>query len=520
MAATPLPDRLAGPFAALGPGEPDLADRAFTRTAGAPLVRGNAVRLLRDARENYPAWLEAIESAERWIHFESYIIHDDDVGEQFADALMRKARDGVVVRVLYDWMGALGKTRARFWRRLRTAGIEVRCFNPPRLVEPLAWIHRDHRKMLGVDGRVGFVTGLCVGRAWAGDPERGVPPWRDTGVEIRGPAVADVEWAFRRVWKTAGPPVPHEHRPRRDELAPAGDVALRIVASEPWSAGLMRLDQLIAAAARERLWLADAYFAALPSYMQALRAAALDGVDVRLLVPGGTDIPILRPLSRAGYRPLLEAGVRVFEWKGPMMHAKTAVADGRWARVGSTNLNIASWIGNYELDVSVEDTGFGAEMEAAYLADLAHATEIVLTVHPGARRTPFLRQPDDTPEARIRRRARRASRDAGGGSARRAAAGALRLGGAVGAAIADQQQLGRAEVPLIGVLALACLGVASVAFLWPRVIAWPLALACAWFALLLGWQALRLRRRGRTPRVVARSEAGVPAVPDARVPSA
>ena len=155
-------------------------------------------------------------------------------------------------------------------------------------------------------------------------------------------------------------------------------MCVRIVASVPATAGMLRLDQLVAALARKRLWLTDAYYAGTTTYVQALRAAAKDGVDVRLLVPNGTDIPLLRPLSRAGYRPLLEAGVRVFEWNGTMLHAKTAVADGHWARVGSTNLNIASWFGNCELDAVVEDESFAREMEEMYLEDLANATEVVL----------------------------------------------------------------------------------------------------------------------------------------------
>ena len=128
-------------------------------------------------------------------------------------------------------------------------------------------------------------------------------------------------------------------------------------------AALYRLDQIIATAAKRTLFLTDAYFVGVAPYVQALRAAALDGVDVRLLVPGSSDIPWLMPLTRAGYRPLLEAGVRVFEWNGSMMHAKTAVADARWARVGSSNMNIASWMGNYELDVAVDDVRFGKAME-------------------------------------------------------------------------------------------------------------------------------------------------------------
>jgi cardiolipin synthase len=164
----------------------------------------------------------------------------------------------------------------------------------------------------------------------------------------------------------------------RDALTQAGETALRIVADVPATAGLFRVDQLIAALARKRLWLTDAYYAGTAAYAQALRAAAKDGVDVRLLVPNATDIPILKPLSRAGYRLLLEAGVRVFEWNGTMLHAKTAVADGRWARVGSTNLNISSWLGNCELDAVVENELFAREMEEMYLQDLTNATEIVL----------------------------------------------------------------------------------------------------------------------------------------------
>ncbi|MEJ7713344.1 MAG: phospholipase D-like domain-containing protein [Pyrinomonadaceae bacterium] len=164
----------------------------------------------------------------------------------------------------------------------------------------------------------------------------------------------------------------------REELAAAGDTALRVVASVPSTAGMFRLDQLVAALARERLWITDAYYAATTTFVQGLRSAAKDGVDVRLLVPNGTDIPLLRPLSRSGYRPLLEAGVRVFEWNGTMLHAKTAVADGKWVRVGSTNLNIASWLGNCELDAVVEDESFARQMEEMYLQDLSNATEIVL----------------------------------------------------------------------------------------------------------------------------------------------
>ncbi|MGH9901039.1 MAG: phospholipase D-like domain-containing protein, partial [Pyrinomonadaceae bacterium] len=365
-----------------------LADQAFSRAAGAPLVAGNSVRLLKDAGENYPAWLEAIKSARKNINFESYIIHEDDTGREFAEALSAKAREGVKVRLIYDWMGALGAASRRFWRAMRDAGVEVACFNPPRFDSPFGWLGRDHRKMLSVDGRVAFVTGLCVGRRWVGDPERGVEPWRDTGVELRGPSIADIEQAFAQSWAAAGGgQIPEEDLPARDDIAPAGDTTLRVIASVPNTAGVYRLDHLIASIARRTLWLTDAYFVGTTAYIQALGAAAKDGVDVRLLVPGSTDIAVISALSRSGYRPLLDAGVRVFEWNGSMLHAKTAVADGRWARVGSTNLNVASWLGNWELDVAVEDEEFARGMEEMYLADLDHSTEIVLNERKRVRAT-------------------------------------------------------------------------------------------------------------------------------------
>jgi cardiolipin synthase len=281
-----------------------LAEQVFSRTAGAPLVSGNRVRLLKDADENYPAWIEALEGAKKFIH-------GDDIGWKFAEILSRKAKEGLKVRVLYDWVGGLGKTPRRFWKKLREEGVEVRCFNPPRLESPLSWVTRDHRKMIGVDGRIAYVTGLCVGRMWVGYPDRKIEPWRDTGIEIMGPAIADVEKSFSEVWGVTGAAIPAAEIPERDSIRTAGDVPIRIVGTVPNTAGMYRLDQLIAALARRTLWLTDAYFIGSTAYIQGLRSAARDGVDVRLLVPGATDIPILRAISRAGYQPLLEAGVRV-----------------------------------------------------------------------------------------------------------------------------------------------------------------------------------------------------------------
>ena len=463
-----------------------LADQAFSRAAGAPLIQGNRVRLLRDARENYPAWLDAIAASRRHVHFESYIIHDDETGVAFADALVAAARRGVAVRLVYDWMGGLGKTSASFWERLRAGGVEVRCYNPPRLTAPLGWVSRDHRKMLAVDGQVGFVTGLCVGRMWVGDPARSIAPWRDTGIEVRGPAVAEIERAFAHVWGTLGDPLADGELAGPDAPAPAGDVSVRIVASVPATAGMLRLDQLVAALARERVWLTDAYYAGTTAYVQALRAAARSGVDVRLLLPGASDIPLLKPLSRAGYRPLLEAGIRVFEWNGTMLHAKTSVADGRWARVGSTNLNLASWFGNCELDAVIEDEPFGRQMEEMYLQDLTNATEVVLDARQRAR--PSTTQHGPRPAFG---RAR--------GSAGRAAAGALRIGNTLGAAFTDRRVLEPVEARLPLSLGALLLVVSLLFAFFPRLLAYPLAVLLGWIALSLLYRGYELRREGKRP---------------------
>ncbi|MGH8125365.1 MAG: phospholipase D-like domain-containing protein [Rhodanobacteraceae bacterium] len=458
-----------------------LAEQALSRAAGAPLSSGNRVDLLIDGRANFDAWLEAIASAQHNVLFGNYIFRDDETGRGFIAAMSERARAGVQVCVLHDWLGCLGQSRARFWQPLRAAGGEVRTFNPFDPLSPFGWINRDHRKLLTVDGRVGFVSGVCVSGAWLGDPARGKEPWRDTGVALRGPAVADLERAFAETWAILGDPLPPAPV-GSDADATAGDVALRVIATQPSSAGTYRMDQMIAALAHERLWLTDAYFIGVAPYVSALTHAARDGVDVRLLVPGASDIPMVAALSRTGYRALLEAGIRIYEWNGSMLHAKTAVADDRWARVGSTNLNLASWIGNCEIDVAVENVGFVQQLAGQYQSDLEHATEVVLS----------------------RRRARPATPPPrhglhGHGSAGRGAVGAMRMATTLGAALRNRRVLSNAEArPLLGG-AVILLAVAAVAALWPWALAWPLGGLAAWIGISLGvrWARLHVHPRPR-----------------------
>lgn len=461
-----------------------LAEQALSRAAGAPLTSGNAIELLIDARAHFDAWLAAIRDARHYVLLANYIIRSDEIGQAFLDALCERARAGVKVYLSRDWLGCLGQRSNAFWRPLRDAGGESRVWNPFDPLSPFGWINRDHRKLLSVDGRLAFVSGVCLSAKWLGDAPRGIPPWRDTGVALRGPCVGEIEAAFAQTWATLGDPLPD------DLLAPcdanAGPVDLRVISAHPGSPGTYRLDQLVAALAHERLWLTDAYFVGVAPYVRALQNAAADGVDVRLLVPGSSDIPAVAAMSRGGYRPLLAAGVRVFEWNGSMLHAKTAVADTRWARVGSTNLNIASWLGNCEIDVAVENGDFAAQLAAQYQCDLQNATEIVLS-HSRIRRDPNAVPRPQEPRGRPGAR----------GSAGRGAASAIRLANSVGAAFRGRRVL---DDDVTGSLiggAMLLLGLAVVAALWPRAIAWPLGLFALWLAVALVARASRIARAQR-----------------------
>lgn len=459
-----------------------LAEQAFSRAAGAPLINGNRVDLLIDGQANFDAWLEAIRSARSSILFENYIFRNDGLTLGLRDALVERARAGIKVMIIRDWLGCLGQSASSLWQPLIAAGGELRTFNPPRIGSPFGWLSRDHRKLLVVDSAVGFLGGVCVSAKWLGDKKRDVAPWRDTGVAVHGPAVRELAASFADTWSHLGADLPPGFMDPFNTIEVVGKTDLRVIATVPSTAGLYRLDQLIAAMAKERLWLTDAYFVGIAPYIQALSAAARDGVDVRLLVPGTSDIPAVANLSRSGYRPLLEAGVRVFEWDGSMLHAKTAVADGRWSRVGSSNLNIASWMGNCELDIAVEDREFAQRMERQYESDLENTTEIVLSERCRIRlqqpryRKPFKRQ---------------------GGSSGRAAASALRLANSMGAAITNRRVLGLAESVSLGSGGLLLAAIGLIAVFWPKLIAWPLAGFLFWFAAVLLARYFSARRRTR-----------------------
>ncbi|MGO4704970.1 phosphatidylserine/phosphatidylglycerophosphate/cardiolipin synthase family protein [Microvirga sp. 2MCAF38] len=474
------------PFAPRPPETPPddpLLERAFARIADSDLREGNAVSLLRNAEENYPAWLDALQKAERVIHFENYIIADDKTGRNFARVLMERARAGVRVRVLYDWLGSYTRASRRFWQDLRDAGVEVRVFNPLRLTNPF-FLRRNHRKLITVDGCIGFVSGLCISDSWEGG--RSGDPWRDTGLSLAGPIVADLDAAFAESWAFAGAPLKRDECIAASDIPSVGTVNARVVSGQPGMFRAYRVDQFIAATAKRNLWIADAYLVPTTAYVQALGEAAQDGVDVRLLVPGSTDTPMLQPFVRAGYRSLIEAGVRVFEWNGAMLHAKSAVVDGRWARVGSTNLNLASWATNWELDVIVEDKTIAEAMEATYLEDLMQATEVA----PGS-----ITRRRQTLNARARR-SRRARRGAVG----RLAAGAVALGSSIGRGSGGLRSLTSTEAGSVATIGSILIALAVLVVVFPPIVVLPITILLGWLGAALLIRSLRLKQRIRITR--------------------
>lgn len=438
-------------------GSSHLSDQVLMRTSGSPLRAGNRLALLRNGDATYADWLAAIVGARCWVHLENYIFRDDATGRRFAAALAERARAGVSVRVLYDWYGSWGVAPG-FWNRMRQAGVEVRVINPPRATEPLGAFRRDHRKLLAVDGTYGSVGGVGIADPWLQRaPDTGLP-YRDTCVAVAGPAVADIERAFAAVWDLNGGPLPDAERPAAEAIAPAGEIAARVVIQEPGKMRISRLLQVLAAGVEHRIWIADPYFLADPILREALIAAAQDGVDVRLLLPSTNDLRIVGVMSRASYRSLLEAGARIWEYRGPMMHAKTSVADGWCSRIGSTNLNLTGLMTNWEIDVVVEDEAFGAAMEEMFLADLADAQELVLegrAIHGGIAR-----------QRRMRTLAR--------GSGPQVPGTVASLGSALAqGALSDA--LARHERNFYLVLGGTALALAAGLARFPRALAWPLA---------------------------------------------
>jgi cardiolipin synthase A/B len=365
-------------------GGPSFA-RGLWRIAAADVSSGNRVRLLHDGPQTFDEMLELIHSARSSVALESYILRSDEVGQRFSEALVSAAQRGVQTRVIVDWIGGRGTSR-KFLSAMRKGGVDLRVFSPPGLRAFLGLVPRDHRKLLVVDDAVGVTGGVGIGREWLlGVARERRSRWRDAAVRIAGPAATDMMQAFENMWKrTSGTERRGSHRLRKlpsgHHIDPSthAPALVGIIEGEPLRLRVARALQMQAIAAERSIWIASAYFTPSWAEVEALIGAARDGVDVRVLVPSRNDHPWVTLLTRRYYRRLLTNGVRIWEWKGEMMHAKTSVVDGRWVRVGSTDFNFLGVAINYELDALVEDRDIGREAEERFLADLELSREVTM----------------------------------------------------------------------------------------------------------------------------------------------
>ncbi|MCK7593622.1 phospholipase D-like domain-containing protein [Lysobacter sp. CAU 1642] len=339
---------------------------------GPSLLGGNRVEALQNGVEIFPSMLEAIRSARRTITFETYIYWSGEVGREFADALSERARSGVEVNVLVDWVGSL-KMDPELIERMRDAGVRVERFRP------LRWYHlgklnyRTHRKLLVVDGRVGFTGGVGIADQWQGNAED-EDHWRDMHFRVEGPVVSQFQAAFNDNWiKTTGEVLAGDgYFPPQPE---AGDLHAHVfVASPSGGSESMHLMYLMSIAAAERtIDLQAAYFIPDRLMRRALVEALERGVRVRIMVPGKKiDAGVVRLASRADWGELLAAGAQIYEYQPTMMHNKLLVIDGYMVSVGSTNFDERSFRLNEEASMNVYDREFAQEMLRVFEADLEH----------------------------------------------------------------------------------------------------------------------------------------------------
>jgi len=355
---------------------------------GSPLIKGNKVTLLFDGPDTMTAMIAAIQQAKSTINFETYIFDQDRLGLQFADLLIEKQRAGVQVNIIYDSVGSIG-TPTEFFERMRAAGIRLVEFNP---VNPLKrfgrWQlnHRDHRKILVVDGKTGFTGGVNISAAYANSslfrarrrPGTDAIGWRDTHLQIEGPAVASLQLLFLQTWGTQHA----EDLPDLDyfpKLDSAGDKTVHVLSTQPDSDySLYKAYILAIQQARKSIHITTPYFTPDRQLVDALVAAAKRGVDVTLILPSVTDIGLMFHAGQSFYTQLLSAGIRIYQLQVAVLHAKTAVIDGSWSTVGSANLDIRSFLHNYEANVVVIDEQFGREMEKAFREDIRGSQQITL----------------------------------------------------------------------------------------------------------------------------------------------
>lgn len=353
-------------------------DRMLAALSGASASHGNRVRVLRNGGRTFPAMLAAIASATSTVDLSSYIYWPGEVAAGFTDALAERARAGVEVNVVFDGWGSARVDQGTV-STLEEAGASVAFFRAPRWYTLHKLNNRMHRRLLIVDGRIAFAGGVGIADVWAGDAQD-PDHWRETHVEVEGPAVLDIQGGFFENWTEAAKVVlGPAHYPKPDAFKDG--VSVQVMRSSPKSGGTVTLHlfQAAVAGAQERLWITTAFLAPGDAFVRLLADAAQRGVDVRILTNGpNIDKEVVRRVGQRCYGPLLSAGVRIFEYQPTMLHAKVLIADG-WADVGSSNLDQRSLGLDDELNVAVRDPDVVGELARDFLADLDASKEFDLS---------------------------------------------------------------------------------------------------------------------------------------------
>ena len=359
-----------------------VEDFAFVQTmhalTGAAVSSGNRVEVLKNGVRFFPSMLAAIKAAKKTINLEFYIYWDGEIGRVFAEALAERARAGVAVKIILDAVGSvrMSQTLIDFMSR---NGVDVEWYHPLRWYTLSRANHRTHRKLLIVDGEVGFTGGAGIADEWLGDAES-KEHWRETMIRVEGPVVTQMQFAFMDNWvKSRGELLTGlDYFPAVERR---GDQLTQVIKSSPaeGSSSVKLLYIISIVSAVKSIYISNAYFLPDTDTVRALEGAVRRGVDVRVIVPGEfTDVPIVRQASRWHYESLLGHGIRIFEFQPTMMHAKTMVVDGLWTTIGSSNFDDRSFRLNDEVNVNVYDSAVAAEMEAMFREDLERSEEVKL----------------------------------------------------------------------------------------------------------------------------------------------
>ena len=350
-----------------------------------PLTKGNKVTLLADGRATYAAMFKAMQSARDHINIETFIIDDDDVGNEFSDLMLKKRAEGVQVNLIYDSVGSYTNPAA-FFQRLRDGGIQVVEFNP---INPLkargGWLlgHPDHRKIMVIDGKIAITGGINISSVYSSKlsgrhKDTATPlPWRDTDVQIEGPAVAELQKLFLDTWsRQNGPKLPE--RNYYPQMKEEGNALVQVIGSTRGAENRITFIAYMAAItyAAHSIHLTNAYFIPDDQMLKSFSDAAGRGVDVKIILPGTTDSTLALYAARYNYSELLESGVKIYERNNALLHAKTAVIDNVWSTVGSTNMDYWSLLSNDEVNAVILNRKFAAEMEKTFAKDLAESFQI------------------------------------------------------------------------------------------------------------------------------------------------